>query len=83
MSTKNWWLAYGDNVLIEQIEVNGNTVKGKIIHSNDDSLKHGDIVLYGYSEWNEVYLDNYNGDAVVDVIWRPKVRCILREVEDE
>lgn len=72
--TNQLFVAYGDNVIIEKLEVIGNTAKGRVIHSNFHDLKHGAIVLYGDSEYNEIYLDK---DTKVDVIWRPKIRCIL------
>lgn len=76
---KQMFCAYGDNVMIEKISETGNTAKGKVLHSNTHDLKYGDIVLYQAAEWNEI---NLNEDTIVDIIWRPKIRCILKEIEE-
>ncbi len=77
--TKKMYCAFGDNVMIEKISEQGNTSKGKVIHSNSHDLKFGDIILYQASEWNEI---NLTEDILIDVIWRPKVRCILKEITE-
>ena len=76
--------AYGDNVLIKRLEQKGDTCRGMVIHSGHFSLKHGDMVLYGYSDWMEIDLfnDEYN-EQTIDCLWRPKVRCILVDKEVE
>jgi hypothetical protein len=70
--------AYADNVMIEKIEVNRDTAKGIVLHSNAHDLPPGTIVLYQDNEWNSIYL---NEDKEVDIIWRPKIRAIIKEVE--
>jgi len=81
---KELFMSYGDNVMIQRLETKGDTCKGKVIHCGHQSLPTGSIILYTHSDWNqvdmtEVMLDNKPVD-VVDVIWRPKVRCILKEI---
>lgn len=82
---KELFAAYGDNVVIQRLETQGTTCKGRVIHCGHRSLPTGSIVLYGYSEWNEIEMTDICGSdgkpiKTVDVIWRPKIRCILIEV---
>jgi co-chaperonin GroES (HSP10) len=68
------FVAYGDNIMMERQDQKDDTTVGKVVHSNDSSLKFGDIVLYDTYDAKEF---NIGGGRKVDIVWRPKIRAIL------
>lgn len=83
---KELFAAYGDNCMVQRLETQGDTCKGKVIHCGHPSLPTGTIILYTHNDWNQIEMTNVKGSDgkpidIIDVIWRPKVRCILKEVD--
>ena len=75
---KKLFVAYGDNVMIERQNEKNDTIAGRVIHSNSSDLKYGDIVLYAKYDANSMSIGS---DQEVDIVWRPKIRAILKEKE--
>ena len=78
-------VAFGDNIICEQIDKKDETIMGKVISCATRKLKVGDIVFY-----NDRNYDNLNvGNKTLHAVWANFIRAKginekeVKEIEDD
>lgn len=77
---KKLFIATGQNVLVERVKQNEDTVMGMVISSGDSRFKYGDIVLYKNDDSERIILQE---KKAAEVIWSQKIKCVMIEKEDK
>jgi hypothetical protein len=71
-------VAYGSNVIAEQIDKHEETIVGKVISSNCYKCPKGSIILYSDHAYTNVWM----GKTLYHCIWEMRIQCIEHKEEE-